>query len=301
MKLTILGCHAATPRNLFNPTSQVLEMAGQLFLIDCAEATQTQLRRYKIKFFAINHVFISHLHGDHFYGLPGLLTTYNLLGRTAPLHIYAPEGARQAMETLLQVSQVELKYDLHFTDLKSPEHQLIFENDKLEVYTLPLKHRIYANGFLFREKPLPRKLNIEAVNRLGVNTCYFQLLKAGQGLSLPDGRKIPNSELTFDPEPPKSYAFCSDTAYSEALCPLIKGADWLYHESTFLEEHAALAGITGHSTAAQAAQIAREAQVKKLILGHYSTRYESTDAFKTEAERIFPHVELSQDGKVFEY
>lgn len=301
MKLTILGCYAATPRTLTNPTSQVLEIKNHLFLIDCGEGTQVQLRKNKIKFSRINHIFISHLHGDHFFGLPGLISTFRLLGRDKEMHLYGPKGIKQAITLLLKLGDSWTNFPLIFHELTSKEQELVYEDDKVTVETIPLDHRVYTNGFLFREKMGERKLNFEAVAEFKIGKAYFQNIKNGKDVTLEDGRKISNEQLTFNPPKPKSYAYCSDTAYKPELVPMIKNVDWLYHESTFLDSEMHLSAKTKHSTAKEAASIAKAANVGKLILGHYSTRYKSIELFKEEASTIFPNVELADDGKVFEF
>jgi ribonuclease Z len=301
LKLTILGCYAATPRTLTNPTSQVLEIKNRLFLIDCGEGTQVQLRKNKLKFSKINHVFISHLHGDHFFGLIGLISTFALLGRTSDLHIYGPIGIKEIINIQLRLSNSWTNYQLIFHELESKESVTIFEDDKVIVKTIPLKHRVYTNGFLFQEKIGERKLDLNAVLNFEIDTCYYQNIKNGKDIVLEDGRIIENHKLTFDPVPTLSYAFCSDTKYTEAIIPIIENVDVLYHESTFLESEEALATKTMHSTAKEAAKIALKANVKQLILGHYSTRYSSLKLFKEEAETIFASVLLADDGKSFDF
>jgi ribonuclease Z len=301
LKLTILGCYAATPRTSTNPTSQILEIKNRLFLIDCGEGTQVQLRKNKIRFSKINHIFISHLHGDHFFGLIGLVSTFTLLNRSSDLHIYGPKGIKEIIKLQLRLANSWTNYGLHFHELESKESEVIFEDDKVVVKTIPLKHRIYTNGFLFQEKIDKRKLNIDAVLNYEIEECYYQNIKNGRDIVLEDGRIIENEKLTFDPPATKSYAFCSDTAYDEAIIPLIKEADVLYHESTFLQSEDALAHKTMHSTAKEAAKIALKANVKQLVLGHYSTRYENIELFKAEAQSIFSEVLLGDDGKSFEF
>ena len=300
MKLTILGCYAATPRTITNPTSQVLEIKNRMFLIDCGEGTQVQLRKNKIKFSKINQIFISHLHGDHFFGLIGLISTFSLLGRTTDLHIYGPKGIKEIILLQLRLSNSWTNYDLYFHELESEKSETIFEDDKVVVTTIPLKHRVYTNGFLFQEKVGERKLNMDSILNHEIESCYYQKIKNGKDIPLEDGRIIPNSILTFDPIQPKSYAFCSDTVYHEAILPIIENVTVLYHEATFLDSEEGLANKTLHSTAKEAARIALKANVKQLILGHYSTRYESITLFKKEAETIFPDVLLADDGKTFE-
>ena len=301
MKLTILGCYAATPRTFTNPTSQILEIKNRLFLIDCGEGTQVQLRKNKIRFSKINHIFISHLHGDHFFGLVGLVSTFTLLNRTTDLHIYGPKGIKEVIKVQLRLSNSWTNYDLFFHELESLESEIIFEDDKVLVKTIPLKHRVYTNGFLFQEKVGERKLNLDAVQNYEIERCYYQNIKNGKDIVLEDGRIIENDQLTFDPVPAKNYAFCSDTVYNEAILPIIENIDVLYHESTFLQSEENLAKKTLHSTAKEAATIALKANAKQLILCHYSTRYESIELFKEEAETIFPEVLLADDGKSFEF
>ena len=301
MKLTILGCYAATPRTFTNPTSQILEIKNRIFLIDCAEGTQVQLRKNKIRFSKINHIFISHLHGDHFFGLIGLVSTFTLLNRTSDLHIYGPKGIQEIIKLQLRLSNSWTNYGLFFHELESKESEVIFEDEKVLVKTIPLKHRVYTNGFLFQEKTAQRKLNLDAVQNYEIESCYYQKIKNGKDITLEDGRVIENDKLTFDPIPAKNYAFCSDTAYNEAIIPIIENIDVLYHESTFLQSEENLAKKTLHSTAKEAATIALKSNAKQLILGHYSTRYENIDLFKEEAASIFPEVLLADDGKSFEF
>lgn len=301
MNLTVLGCYAATPRTFTNPTSQVLEMQNRLFLIDCGEGTQVQLRKNKIKFSKINQIFISHLHGDHCYGLIGLVSTFMSLGRVNDLHIYGPKGIKQIINLQLRLSNSWTSYKLIFHELISTESEVIFEDDKVVVKTIPLKHRVYTNGFLFQEKVGERKLDINAVQEYEIETCYFQNIKNGKDITLDDGRVIPNDKLSFDALPPKSYAFCSDTVYDETIVPLIKDVDVLYHESTFLDSEEFLSGKTMHCTAKQAAKIALKANVGQLVLGHFSTRYPSIELFREEAQTIFENVLLADDGKSFDF
>lgn len=300
MKLTILGCYAATPRTFTNPTAQVLEIKNKLFLIDCGEGTQVQLRKNKIKFSKISCVFISHLHGDHFFGLIGLISTFMLLNRTTDLHIYGPKGLKEIILLQLKLGNSWTNYNLIFHELESKESQVVYEDDKVLVRTIPLKHRIYTNGYLFEEKLDSRKLNIQAVESYKIESCYYQNIKNGKDIRLDNGDLILNKELTFDPPAPKKYAFCSDTVYNEAMLPLIENVDVLYHESTFLESEKKLAANTMHTTAIEAATIATKAKAKKLILGHYSTRYENINLFKTEAKTVFENTILAEEGMQYD-
>ncbi|MCF6222880.1 MAG: ribonuclease Z [Flavobacteriaceae bacterium] len=300
LKLTILGCHSATPRTFAHPTSQFLEINHRFFLIDCGEGTQAQLRKYKIKFSKIKHIFISHLHGDHFYGLIGLISTFSLLNRESELHIFAPKGAEEIIKLQLKLSKSWIHYPLFFHELKSKKSELIFEDDHVQVTTIPLKHRIYTNGFLFQEKITERKLNIAAVlKQPEIEICDYQNLKNGKDFIKKNGDIISNKSLTLEPPQPITYAFCSDTIYNEDIIPIIKNVDLLYHESTFLDDKIELAKKTKHATAKQAAKIANKAKVGKLILGHYSSRYKNLEPFLTEAKTEFDNVVLSEEGKVF--
>jgi ribonuclease Z len=301
MKLQILGCYAATPRTITNPTSQVLEMKNHLFLIDCGEGTQVQLRKHKIKFSRINHIFISHLHGDHFFGLIGLISTFILLNRDNDLHVYGPKGIKEIILLQLRASGSFTGYNLYFHELESKESEVIFEDETVIVKTIPLNHRIYTNGFLFQEKLGKRHLNVEAVEKYKIEKVYFNKIKSGGNVILDSGELIDNKLLSFDPDIPMSYAFCSDTVYDESIIPIIKKTDVLYHESTFLESESHLTEKTKHASAKEAAKIAKLADVNQLILGHYSTRYASIELFKKEAQTIFENVLLADDGKEFEF
>ncbi len=299
ISLTILGCHSATPRTFAHPTSQFLEINNRHFLIDCGEGTQVQLRKYKIKFSAISHVFISHLHGDHFFGLIGLISTFGLLKRTKELHIYGPKGIQEIINLQLKLSKSWVSYDIVFHELESKKSELIFEDDKVEVHTIPLNHRVYTNGFLFKEKIDERKLNIEAIKENPeIEICDYQNLRNGKDFTTEKGEIIKNNTLTFNPRKSLSYAYCSDTTYKPDIIPIIKNVDLLYHESTFLNDKKDLAKTTKHATAEEAGNIAKNANVGQLILGHYSSRYNDLDLFKQEAETVFDNVILAKEGKV---
>jgi len=300
IKLTILGCHSATPRANAFPTSQYLEMNNSHFLIDCGEGTQRQMRKYKVGFAKINHIFISHLHGDHFYGLVGLLSTYGILSREKELHIYGPKGIKEVTLLQLKISQSHAKYPLIFHELSSKESNVIFEDDKVSVRTIPLHHRVYTNGYLFSEKEKPKKLHIDNINNYSeIDRADYNNIKAGRDITLSTGEVVPNSELTLPPKKPLRFAFCSDTVYKPDIVPLIKNVDLLYHEATFLADREDLAKKTKHTTSKQAAQIAKDANVKELILGHYSGRYKDISFFKKEAQEIFANTELAEPGKTF--
>ena len=300
MKLTILGCYSATPRITAHTTAQILETRGHVFLIDCGEGTQMELRKNKIKFNQIKHIFISHLHGDHCFGLIGLISTFRLLNRETNLHIYGPKGLKELILVQLKLSNSWINFELIFHEIESFKSELIYEDDKLEVRTIPLDHRVYTNGYLFKEKPFDRKLDIDAAEANNIDVAYYRKLKQGEDVLNNDGILISNSAVTSKGLVPKCYAFCSDTAYKEDIIPLINEVDVLYHESTFLEVHAKLCSKTKHSTAKQAATIAKKAKVGTLILGHYSSRYSDLEEFRTEASAIFKEVELARDGKTFQ-
>lgn len=296
-----MGCYAATPRTFSHPTAQVLDIKNHLFLLDCAEGTQTQLRKNKIKFSRIERIFITHLHGDHFYGLIGLISTFMLLGRKDPLHIYGPKGIKEIIILQLRFSGAWSAYDLHFHELDSVQPEVIFEDDSVTVSTLPLKHRIYTNGYLFTEKPGDRKLRLDVIDSYNIDTSQYRNIVRGKDIKLDSGEIVKNELLTFPPAKPMTYAYCTDTIYFEELAELIKDVDVLYHESTFLETESTLATKTMHSTAKQAARIAKLANVKNLILGHYSTRYDSIEHFKNEASEFFENVHLADDDKILEF
>ncbi|MBU2951177.1 ribonuclease Z [Tamlana agarivorans] len=301
MKLSILGCYSATPRTLNNTTSQVLEINNHMFLIDCGEGTQVQLRKHKIKFNRIKHIFISHLHGDHFFGLVGLISTFRLLTRETDLHVYGPKGIKDIVVLQMKLADSWTNYNLYFHELTSDKSELIFEDDKVEVHTIPLNHRIYTNGYLFKEKEGDRKLDVYAAEEANINVAYYRKLVQGFDVENEDGVLIDYKKVTKPGTKPLSYAFCSDTMYKEDIVPIIKNTDVLYHESTFLDQHEDLAVKTKHSTAKQAAQIAKQANIGTLILGHYSTRYDNITVFKKEAKQVFSNVKLAEDGKTFEF
>lgn len=296
-ELTILGCSSASPTSDRHPSGQLLNIAERFFLIDCGEATQIQLRRFKAKFQSIGHLFISHLHGDHFFGVPGLISSMHLLGRQKPLHIYAPRQLKDLLDMIMGISDTRLKFELiwHFTS--GEDLQLLMEDEKVQVFSFPLQHRIPCHGFLFREKPLPRKIDKYRLEKLKISVADILKLKAGMDVVNEEGRLIPNTEATLDPPPSRSYAYCSDTKFDPRVAEFVQGVDLLYHESTFLADHEVRAKATFHSTAAQAAQIAKMADVKNLLLGHYSARYRELEGFEKEASAVFPQVILATDGK----
>lgn len=298
-EVLILGSSAATPTSTRNPTAQLLNIAERFFLIDCGEGTQIQLRKYKARFQSVNHVFISHLHGDHFLGLPGFLASMHLLGRKNELTIYGPPELEEILSVVHKHSETYLNYPLKFVATHAEQKQLLWEDDKVEVYSFPLQHRIRTTGFLFREKQLPRNIDKYKLEKLDVSFAEIHKLKKGLDATDNQGNTIRNEELTFEPPPPRSYAFCSDTRFFEGLVEYIRNVDLLYHESTFLQDRLDRAAVTFHSTAAQAATIAKAAGVRQLLLGHFSARYNELDLFLEEAKPIFSSVELAKEGNIF--
>ena len=293
--LTILGYNSAIPTVKSAPTAQFLEMEERCFLIDCGEGTQVQLRKAKAKFSKINHIFISHLHGDHVFGLPGLISSFRLLGRETPLHVYGPKGIKEMMETIFRITETHQGFEVVFHELSSKKSEKVFEDNRVEVFTIPLYHRIYCNGYLFKEKPKERHLNMKEISKYPeIEICDYHNLKRGKDIQLSDGYILKNENLTKPAEPSVSYAFCSDTRYLESIIPIIKNVDVLYHEATFLHDLKKMADYTGHTTALEAAKIARKANVKKLILGHFSNRYNDLSVFLNEACEIFPETYLPE-------
>lgn len=291
--LTILGYNSAIPTVNSSPTAQFLEMEERCFLIDCGEGTQVQLRKAKARFSKINHIFISHLHGDHCFGLPGLIASFRLLGRETPLHIYAPKGIKEMLETIFRITETHRGFEVVYHELDSKKSEKIYEDNRVEVFTIPLNHRIYCNGYLFREKPKERHLNMAEISKYPeIETCDYHNLKLGKDFVLSDGYILKNEVLTTPPSKPVSYAFCSDTRYWEEVVSVIENVDLLYHEATFLHDLKEMADYTGHTTALEAARIARKANVGKLILGHFSNRYGDVTVFTDEAREIFPNTFL---------
>ena len=268
-------------------------MEERCFLIDCGEGTQVQLRKAKARFSKINHIFISHLHGDHCFGLPGLIASFRLLGRETPLHIYAPKGIKEMLETIFRITETHRGFEVVYHELESKKSEKIYEDHRVEVFTIPLNHRIYCNGYLFREKPKERHLNMAEISKYPeIETCDYHNLKLGKDFVLSDGYILKNEVLTTPPSKPVSYAFCSDTRYWEDVVSVIENVDVLYHEATFLHDLKEMADYTGHTTALEAARIARKANVGKLILGHFSNRYGDVTVFTDEAREIFPNTFL---------
>lgn len=297
-KIHILGCGSATPTVRHAPTAQVVDVRDKLYLIDCGEGTQLQMRRYKVRFNRLNHVFISHLHGDHCFGLPGLISTLGMLGRRAELVIHAPQGMETFLTPVLSQFCRELPYKVRLNPVDPLKHTLIMEDRSVAVYSIPLKHRIPTCGFLFSEKPGDPHIIREMIDFYHIPLREIAAIKQGRDFVTADGTVVPYSRLTCPAAPPKRYAYCSDTAFSPSVIPYIEGVDCLYHESTFLEKDLPRAKDTFHSTARQAAEMALRADVKQLVLGHYSARYYDLHAFAEEAGAVFQPVSLSEEGKI---
>lgn len=297
-KVSILGCGSATPTLCHAPTAQVVDLRDKLYLIDCGEGTQLQMRKYHIRFNRLNHIFISHMHGDHCFGLPGLVSTLGMLGRTGELVIHGPADAQKFLLPVLSQFCKELPYKVRFNAIDPQKHALVMEDHSLSVYSIPLRHRIPTCGYLFSEKPREPHIIREMVAFYQVPLRELAGIKQGRDFITEDGAVVPYTRLTRPSDPPMRYAYCSDTAFTPSIIPYIEGVDCLYHESTFLEQDLPRAKDTFHSTAKQAAEIALLANVGQLVLGHYSARYEDLTAFLEEAAAVFPHVTLSEEGLV---
>jgi ribonuclease Z len=297
----ILGANAAIPAHGRMLSAQVVNVEDRLYLIDCGEGTQVQLDKWAIRKMKIRQIFISHLHGDHIFGLPGLVTSFGLLGRDKALDLYGPFGLEKWLRNCLDQSYSHLPYPLHIHELDSSQHQLVHSDQRVDVYTIPLEHRVPTCGYLFKEKKRSSKILPAQIERYQMTIEQIKSVKYdGQDLMLADGRVISNSELTILPPPPRSYAYCSDTCYTETILPVIQGTNLLYHEATFLHRHIENSIPSMHSTTIQAAQIARKAEVGQLLIGHYSSRYQDLEVLKEEAQSVFPNTELALQGKVFE-
>jgi ribonuclease Z len=292
-QLNILGCGSALPTTRHFPSSQVINLRDKLFMIDCGEGAQLQLRKSKLKFSRLNWIFISHLHGDHVFGLLGLISTFGMLGRTAELHIYSPVGLKKLFQPMLAFFCRQLPYSLVFHEFDASLATQIFEDRTLCVTTIPLCHRIPSSGFLFEEKQRPNHLVREMADFYQIPTSQFNCIKNGEDYITSNGEVIPNSRLTEPSDSVRRYAYCSDTCYQPHIVEQIKGVDLLFHEATFTDKDEPRAMETFHSTASQAATIARDAQVKELVIGHYSARYDDEQPLLDEAQRVFPNTIMS--------
>ena len=298
-ELTILGSSSATPTSERYPTAQVLDASGRFFLIDCGEGTQIQIRRQKIGFGKIKHIFISHLHGDHYYGLIGLISTFNLLGLKNDIHIYSPSQLKDIIQPQLDFLKGDLQFNVIFHPLNFKKAQIIYEDKSREVVSFPLKHSINCCGFLFREKHKERNIIKEYIQQYKIPVAQIKAIKQGAGFETENGEIIPNEKLTTPPSPPLSYAFCSDTAFHPPVAKIIKGVNMLYHEATFTEELRDWADKTYHSTALDAAKMAKMAEAGRLIIGHFSSRYKTVEPFLEEAKNVFTNTEEAIDGQSY--
>jgi ribonuclease Z len=297
--VTILGNNSALPAHGRHPTSQVVTFHDRRYLVDCGEGTQMQMSLYKIRRSRINHIFISHLHGDHYFGLMGLINSYGLQNRTRPLTIFAPAPLEKILQLQLDCAHTELPYDLRFIPLESGKEGIILEEEDLVVEAFPTDHRIPCFGFLFREAHRKRKLNPVEAEHHGVPSAFFQRLQDGEDYINAQGETIPNTWVTYAPTAARSYAFCADTRYDERLLSYISGCDLIYHETTYLHELADKARDRYHSTSVQAATLARKAGVKRLLIGHFSSKYETTEHFLEECLPVFPRTELAAEGTTY--
>lgn len=295
--VTILGNNSAIPAFDRHPTAQVVTMNDQMFLFDCGEGTQMQFSHYKIRRSRINHIFISHLHGDHYFGLIGLLTSYSLLARTNDLYLYAPAALKPILDLQLEAASTNLCYNLHFHPIE--KEGLLVDDKKFMVECFATTHRIECWGFILREKKKSRKINKDEVVKTDIPAAFYERLKEGADYTTKDGIIIKNETVTIPATPPKSYAFAADTIYYEALAEKVKGVTMLYHEATYLKDQEQRAADRFHSTTVQAAAIAKKAGVEKLLIGHFSSKYEVLDEFLNEAREVFPNTELAIEGATY--
>ena len=299
-RVHILGCGSALPTLKHFPTAQVVEVRGKLFLVDCGEGTQIQLRRSRLRFTKISAVFISHLHGDHCFGLIGMLSTFGLLGRTAKLTIYGPEALGEILRQQTETFCRDFDYEVEFKAVDTTRQEVVYEDRSLTVETIPLEHRLPCCGYLFREKPTLAHIRRDVADFYQIPVSHFNRIKAGEDWMTPDGEVVPNSRLTAPADAVRSYAYCSDTRYIPTLYQRLQGVSTLYHEATYGEDNLLLAEKYHHSTAHQAALVAREAGVGQLLLGHYSSRYEDEQVLLNEAQKVFPKSLLTSEMDVFD-
>lgn len=298
LSVTILGNNSAVPAFNRHPTSQVVSHDGHNYLVDCGEGTQIQMIKYKIRRGRISHIFISHLHGDHYFGLVGLLNTFGLLSHKQELHVYGPAPLQQIIEMQMKVAETVLPYPLYFHTLTEPA--VLVDNERIRISCFRTAHRIECYGFLFEEKEGKRKLQIEKVRKYNIPVSFYTSLQNGLDYITPRGQLVPNQEVTLPAARGRKYAFCADTRYDENLIPYLYGADMIYHETTYLDNMRERAFERFHSTTKQAAELARKAMVQKLLIGHFSSKYSTLDAFAAEAREVFPNTELAIEGQTYE-
>lgn len=299
-KVYILGCGSALPTMRHNPSSQVVEIREKQFMIDCGEGTQLQLRRSRIRFTKIGNVFITHTHGDHCLGLIGMISTFGMLGRTAPLHVYAPAEFGDMLQSQLDFFCHSLGFEVSFHPVDTSANKVVYEDRSLTVTTIPLFHRVPCCGYLFKEKPLLPHIRRELVDAYKIPLSQINNIKNGASWTTSDGRVLTTTELTTPPDPPRSYAYCSDTRYDPSIAQAVSGVTMLYHESTYGAEEQERAAEFCHSTATDAARTALEAGAAQLLLGHFSARYEDEAMLLREAQAVFPNTKLAQEGEIFE-
>lgn len=299
-KVRILGCGSALPTLRHFASSQIVELRGKMFMVDCGEGTQIQVRRSRIHFNKIASIFITHLHGDHCFGLIGLISTLGMLGRTAPLHIYAPFALEAILNQQINFFCEGLDYTVYFHGIDTTVPNVVYEDKSIIVKSVPLNHRIACCGFVFCEKPTLPHIRRDMIDFYNIPECYRNNIKRGDDWITPEGEVIPNSRLTEPADAPRSYAYCSDTKYIPDLYKHLTNVDTLYHEATYCDENADRAALYYHSTAKQAATVARDAKVKKLILGHFSARYNDEDAILQEARSVFPNTFLANEMAIFD-
>lgn len=299
-KIHILGCGSALPTKRHNPSSQVIDVRGKLFMVDCGEGTQAQIRRSRLSFTKLYAVFISHLHGDHVLGLIGMISTFGLQGRTAPLHVYAPAAYSQLLQMELDMFCSTLDYEIIFHPVDTTKQQIIYEDRSLTVETIPLHHRMPCSGFIFREKPGQRHIKPDMLNFYNIPQSQINNLRAGMDWTSSSGEIIPNNILTTPPDPVRAYAYCSDTRYMPSLKDLLHDVTTLYHEATYCEDMKDKAVKYLHSTAREAAMTARDANVNQLIIGHFSQRYLDETPLKEEAQAIFPNTVLANENHTYD-
>ncbi len=297
-KIRILGCGSALPTLKHHTSSQVVEVRGKLMMVDCGEGTQVQLRRLHVGFTKIQAIFISHLHGDHCLGLTGLISTFGMLGRTCPLHIYAPGEFEPMLQAQLALFCPGLEYQVVFHAVDTAQCRTVYEDRGVTVTSIPLEHRVPCCGYLFREKATLPHIRRDMIDFYHIPVCQINNIKNGADWTTAEGETIPNARLTFPAEQPRSYAYCSDTRYIPHLHKLLEGVNVLYHESTYGNDHESRARLFYHSTAQQAAQVARDAHAGRLVLGHYSSRYDDETVLLHEAQAVFPNSLLAQEGLV---
>ena len=299
MKVTILGNNSALPAFGRHPTAQAVTVYGEVLLLDCGEGTQIQMQKYGLRWRSVHHIFISHLHGDHYFGLPGLLNSMSLLGRTSPLHLYAPAELKPIIDAILEVADTVLAYPFYFHPLPAGS-MLLVDDPSFSVTCFPVEHRIQCHGFLVERKTRGRKIVPDKCNEYEIPAAYYEQLKQGHDYERKDGLLVKNEWVTEDGPAHKKYAYCADTLFTESFLPVITGADTIYHECTYLEKDAGKAAARFHSTAAQAAQVAKMAGAKQLLLGHFSSKYKELEPFHDEASPVFPNVFVTVEGTAYE-